>query len=94
MSILYDLSACQAVGSTKMHGGGMYAKIVFKKLLQYTHDVAIIYNSSYYMDETLYELIDKYNIETFDLNKVSLQTVIHEHALRFSILLYLILILI
>ena len=80
MSILYDLSACQAVGSTKMHGGGMYAKIVFKKLLQYTHDVAIIYNSSYYMDETLYELIDKYNIETFDLNKVSLQTVIHEHA--------------
>lgn len=80
MSILYDLSACQAVGSTKMHGGGMYAKIVFKKLLQYTHDVAIIYNSSYYMDETLYELIDKYNIETFDLNKVSLQTVIYEHA--------------
>jgi len=41
MRILFDLMAIQPIGGSKFHGGGEYAKILFKHLIRNKRDAEI-----------------------------------------------------
>lgn len=76
MKLLFDLSATQPVGSSKYHGGGEYAKTVFHSLDFSNNTISVIYDSKRYLDEALYSLCLKHNVEMIDISKRSLGSII------------------
>ncbi len=61
MNILFDLIATQPVGNAKYHGGGEYAKEVFKKIIDKSTENKIfcIYDDKKYIDEQVTKLFHK-----------------------------------
>jgi len=79
MRILYDLIATQAVGTSKFHGGGEYAKIVFKHLVKNRKDAEIIcfFNKNNYLDKDLIKIIKENQLKLLNIkNKKSIQDII------------------
>lgn len=66
--ILFDLSVCQPIGTSKYHGGGIYGCIVAKKLIQkYPDNVAVIFDHSRFMSPDIVDLIKEKGIISYDL---------------------------
>lgn len=70
--ILFDLSACQPNHESKFHGGGIYGKIVFKRLVELApNHVIAFYFASRFLDPSIIELINKKNITFIDGDKTA-----------------------
>lgn len=79
MRILYDLMATQPAGTTKFHGGGEHAKIVFKHLVKNRKDAKIIcfFNKNNYLDKDLIKIVKENQIELLNIkDKMSIQDII------------------
>ncbi len=65
MKILFDLSATQAAGKIKNHGGGEYARAVFLRLIETCPDsVYVLLNDNLPLDEELSELLKAHSINS------------------------------
>lgn len=70
--ILFDLSACQPNRESKFHGGGVYGKIVFQRLIELSSsDIVAFYYSSRFLEPSILEMIKKKGITTIDGDNVS-----------------------
>jgi len=77
--LLFDLRATQPVGSSQYHGGGEYAKAVFRKLLQLMdkQEIAAFYDPSKWLDPTVSKLCQKHNVKLFPVrNRKELEALI------------------
>lgn len=71
--ILFDLSVCQPIGSSKFHGGGVYGFIVLKKLIEnYPNNVDVIWDSSRFLPEDIKSIMSKSQIATYDLQSCTI----------------------
>lgn len=64
-NVIVDLMVSQPVAGSQFHGGGEYAKTVFKSLCENFSDkanISVYFDSDRFMDEWVYELIKKYGI--------------------------------
>lgn len=72
MNFLYDLTATQSTPSSKFHGGGTYAEIVFHKLLEkYDASKYLIYgafDSKRFLNNDIIEDAKLHNVVLFDIN--------------------------
>lgn len=73
--LLFDLTACQPVGTTLNHGGKEYAEAVFYELMRKKIRLAGFYNSKTFLNEDFAKYC-KENGGLFDLNEMSLQETI------------------
>jgi len=71
MRILFDLMATQAIGESKFHGGGEYAKIVFEHLVRNKRDVEIFcfYNKDKYLDRDIVKIIKDNQLELLHVER-------------------------
>lgn len=79
MRILYDLMATQSSRGSKFHGGGEYAKIVFKHLVKNKKNAEIVclYNKNNYLDKDIISIIKKNHLELLHIeNKKAIQNII------------------
>lgn len=69
MNILYDLTVTQPVGKIKYHGGGEYAKTVFKALCDYRTDIKIycIYFEKFELDNWINSYLQQKKISLFPI---------------------------
>ena len=90
IKVLFDLSVCQSIGTSKFHGGGIYGCIVVSRLIQeYPNNVAVIYDHSRFLTPEIVGLIKEKGIATYDLAKTDrLSAFIDGHFDRFYSPLY------
>jgi len=74
--ILYDLTAAQGWGTTKQHGGGKYAEIVFKALCEKNASMVAMWDSSRWISEDILELCKKAHVEMVDLSNMSVDNIV------------------
>lgn len=70
MKIVFDLLCSQPSGTTSFHGGGEYAKIIFKSFIEYSNDksaVIICYDTKKYIDKWITDTIDREHLQFFDV---------------------------
>ena len=67
--LVFDLSACQYIGSTIKHGGGEYGKIVFNKLIETGRPFSCVYSSKFTIDQYFIDTCKKNNILCADYSK-------------------------
>lgn len=71
---MFDLLFSQPIGTSKFHGGGEYIKTVFRYLVEQYNSVAqisVFYDYDRFLDEWVKQLIEKYNIQSFDIKSVN-----------------------
>ena len=61
--ILFDLTATQGWGTTKQHGGGKYAEIVFKALCEKNVPMVSMWDSKRWIDEILLDSCKNSQVE-------------------------------
>ena len=72
--ILFDLSACQPNRESKFHGGGVYGKIVFQRLVELApSNIVAFYFSSRFIDPSILELINLKGVVTVDGDKLTFE---------------------
>lgn len=80
-NIIFDLSVCQPIGSSKFHGGGVYGYIVFKKACELIPERLIAYYSkSRFIDNEIEHLIVSNQIKAINSDIVDLNTVIIQNS--------------
>ena len=86
--ILYDLTSLQSQSTAKFHGGGKFAEIVLKRLLERNIPFYAFYDSERYIKEDILEIINKKEIVLFDLQKQNIAEIVApiDNPLIFSIL--------
>ena len=70
MNLLYDLTAVQPNPSGKVHGGGKYGLKLFIELAKNNNgraNVYAVYNSTEYLDQTIINSANNYNITLIDI---------------------------
>lgn len=71
--ILFDLSVCQPIGSSKFHGGGVYGYIVFQSLAEkYPERIGAYYDHQRFLPENILDLLKTKMIAVYDSSKISL----------------------
>ena len=79
MSIVFDLIPTQYSGAVKFHGGGEYAKVVFKHLVKNKKDTEIVclYKKGFPLDDDIAGLIQDYHRESIGVESIrSVETVL------------------
>lgn len=74
--ILYDLTAAQGWGTTKQHGGGKYAEIVFKALCEKNASMVAMWDSKRWINEELIALCEKSHVEMIDISNMSIESIV------------------
>lgn len=75
--ILFDLSACQPLGTSKYHGGGVYGYIVFKALtLSSADNIEAYWDSMRFLPGDILETIQSNNIKMYDSQIYSIYDVL------------------
>lgn len=74
--ILFDLVATQPSFGAKRHGGGKYGEVVFRRIIERKLPVSCIYDSSRWFNPEIESLLNKNNIELFDISDISIQKII------------------
>ncbi|MCR5763753.1 MAG: glycosyltransferase [Treponema sp.] len=83
MRLLYDLTATQPSPESKFHGGGAYGEVVFFKMLEYLDKFQMycIYNAKSYINPGILKAIEQYKIPLFDINEISVESVIKANSI-------------
>lgn len=86
--ILYDLVAMQPQGNVKSHGGGTFAYIVFKRMVERQIHFCAFFDSTRYLDSEVFDLAEENGIKLYDISKTSFEDIINklEKPLVYSIL--------
>lgn len=72
-TVLFDLSVCQPIGSSKFHGGGVYGYIVFQHLVdKYPENIGVYYNHQRFLPDDILCLLGENGVKVYDASKVSL----------------------
>lgn len=82
MKLLFDLRAAQSNISGKRHGGGKFAEVVFSRIVERELPVCCFYNSNFWLKPEIEQLMNKHQIECYDLKDKNLQQVIDEHEIK------------
>lgn len=77
--LLFDLKACQPVGTTKRHGGGIYGEIIFRRIVERELPVACFYDSRKWISPDIMSIIRRNRIKTIDVSEKDLESVICEN---------------
>lgn len=83
MNILYDLTATQPSPESKFHGGGVYAEIVFFKLLEYLSKFNLIcyYDEKTYINPCILSAVKECKIKLYDLNRKNVREIVKEEKI-------------
>lgn len=83
--LLYDLTASQPSPESKFHGGGVYAEVVFFKLLEKVKEKRIhlfaFYDASLYINEDILNAIKEYAIPLFDITETNVTRIVAEQKI-------------
>lgn len=74
--ILFDLTACQPIGSNKRHGGGIYGEFVLREILQNGLNISCFWDSTKWLNPEIEHLLKERNIKTYDVNTISISELI------------------
>lgn len=75
-NILFDLEATQPNSSGKRHGGGKYGEIVLARIIKRGLPVSVFYDSRKWLNPDVDYLLNKHNIEKYDIAHQSIEEVI------------------
>lgn len=70
--LVFDLTACQYVGTSVVHGGGEYGKVVFDKLISERIVFACVYNAKMSIDQYYINQCTCNRIKYYDYHKYGL----------------------
>lgn len=70
--LLFDLTATQAIGRVKRHGGGIYGEIVFRRMVERGVEFMCYYDSRRWLNPEIQNIILKNKIRVFDIQKYEL----------------------
>lgn len=65
-NVIFDLMVSQPIEGSKFHGGGEYAKTVFKELIDHYLDqmkLTVFFNPDLYLDDWILEILEKKNVD-------------------------------
>lgn len=77
--LLFDLTAAQGWGTTKQHGGGKYAEIVFEALCKSGVRMMAMWDPTRWISDFLLELCEKYSVKMEDVSKNSLDKIVNDN---------------
>lgn len=72
MVLLFDLKAAQGNISGKRHGGGKYAEIVFKRIVEKGLPVSCFYDSSRWLNPEIEEILKQKKIPCYDIKNCTI----------------------
>ena len=81
MKVLFDLKATQATTSNKRHGGGKYAEVIIKRMLEKQLDVLCFYDSNFEKTDLINHIIQSNEIEIYDINKEPIEKIVEERRI-------------
>lgn len=85
VNFLFDLTAAQPIRSTKFHGGGIYAEIVFFKLLsEYDKNrltFFCVYDSTKYINRDLLTEARKKDVEIIDIQQIHPRFILEKYKI-------------
>lgn len=79
MNLLFDLMATQPFGTVKRHGGGKYAEVIFRRMVERSIDFCCFYDSARWILPELISICKDNNIKLYDLSQVPLTQVIKDN---------------
>lgn len=74
--VLFDLKGTQPTKTTKIHGGGRYGEMIFRRIAERSIPFSCCYDSRLWLNPDIKQIIDKHNIPLFDLSKDNLSRVL------------------
>lgn len=80
--ILYDLTAAQGWGTTKQHGGGKYAEIVFEALCKTNAPMVAMWDSRRWISENVMSICKDYNLRLIDIASSTLDNIVKSNAIK------------
>lgn len=78
MKLLYSLEAIQPEGASKVHGGGKYGEVVFRRMVERGIPFAIYYDSDRWILPEILEICRKNSIEVHDTASKPLAQIVAE----------------
>lgn len=68
MKIVFDLLAAQSIGDTQYHGGGEYAKVVFRRLLELAgeNQIIVFFDKTRFLDNWILDAIKSRGIKVYN----------------------------
>lgn len=79
MKLLFDLKAAQGNVSGKRHGGGKYAEIVLKKIVERGLQVSCFYDSTMWLNPEMEAIVKENGINLFDIKGRSIDSLMEEY---------------
>lgn len=79
MELLFDLKAAQGNISGKRHGGGKYAEIVFKRIVEKGLPVSCFYDSSRWLNPEIEEILKQNNIPCYDIKNCTIDSLMDKY---------------
>lgn len=79
MKLLFDLKAAQGNISGKRHGGGKYAEIVFKRIVERGLPVSCFYDSTRWLNPEIQEILSENKIPCFDVKDCSIDSLMEQY---------------
>ena len=76
LNLLFDLYSTQPCGKIIRHGGGIYGEIVYKKLLDLGFRFSVVYNSNFWINPELIELVNIYKLKLWDISKTPIDDIV------------------
>lgn len=76
--LLFNIEATQPSFRTKRHGGGIYGEIVLGEIVIQGREVAVVYDSSRWLNPEILRLCESHGLEMLDVAGRSLQQIIDD----------------
>lgn len=80
--LLFDLTACQPSSSSKRHGGGKYAEILFRCIVKRKFPMCCYYDSRRWINPEIVDIINNNNINLFDISTTSLDCIVEQNGVE------------
>lgn len=80
--VLFDIASTQPSKSGKRHGGGKYGEEVFFEIVRKKMPVSCLIDSSKWLNPTVQDLLLYHDIETYDISKESLSSIISKNDIE------------
>ena len=81
MNLLFDLLATQPFGTVKRHGGGKYAEVIFRRMVERNIAFSCVYNSDLWILPEIISICKNKNIPLLDLKFESLTNIIKNNKI-------------
>lgn len=78
MELLFDLKAAQGNISGKRHGGGKYAEIVFKRIVERGLPVSCFYDSTRWLNPEIEKILEEKKISCYDIKDCTIDSLMEK----------------